>query len=59
MNYTAILLDRVEKKLAAWSHYQCLGEIFLKLVPHPHRVHCALRPRRSMLTFVVVIFFFN
>lgn len=31
MNYTAILLDRVEKKLAAWTHNQCLGEIFLKL----------------------------
>jgi len=35
MNYTAILLDRVEKKLAAWTHNQCLGEIFLKLVPFP------------------------
>jgi hypothetical protein len=35
MNYTAILLDRVEKKLAAWTHNQCLGEIFLKLVPSP------------------------
>ncbi len=39
MNYTAILLDRVEKKLAAWTHNQCLGEIFLKLVPYPGSSH--------------------
>lgn len=32
MNYTAILLDRVEKKVSAWSHDQCLGDIFLKMV---------------------------
>ncbi len=32
LNYNALLLKEVEKKLATWSHEQCLGEIFLKLV---------------------------